>query len=56
MAYHDEPIPNKNKVKKQPKKCKSEQDKEYPLEDGRTYDIDRLNIGESANESESESE
>ena len=40
----------------QPKKRKSQQAKEDPSEDGRTYGIDRLNIGKAENELESGSE
>ena len=56
MASQDEPIPRKKKGKKKPKKYKNEQAKADSSEDGHTYGIDRLNIGEAANDSESESE
>ena len=52
---HDEPIPKKNK-KNHPIKCMSEQAKSEPSEDGLTYDINNLNLGKSANDSESEPE
>ena len=49
MAPHDEPIPRKNKGKKQPKKRNSEQSKLGPSWNGRTCGIDRLNLDEAAN-------
>ena len=56
MESHDEPIPNKKKGEKQPIKRKDEYAKADPSEDGCTYGIDRLNIGEAANDLESNSE
>ena len=44
MTSHDEPIPKKKKVKRQSKKTKSDQDDADPLEDGRNYGLDRLNL------------
>ena len=54
MSSHDKRIHNKNK-KNLPKKLKSEYSKAEPSEDGRTYGIDHLNLGNYANDSESES-
>ena len=45
----------KGRKKNNPKKRKSEQSSADLSEYGRTYDIDRLNLDESANDSESES-
>ena len=56
MTSHDEPIPKKKKVKRQSKKTKSDQDDADPLEDGRNYGLDRLNLWETEQESESNSE
>ena len=49
-------LPQGKKKKKKSKNRKSEQSSADPSEDGRTYGIERLNIGESANYSKNESE
>ena len=55
MKYHDEPIPRKKKWERENKKPKSDQVDAYPSEDGRNYGLDRLNLGETAQESEIDS-
>ena len=55
MVSHDTPIPREGKLKKQNKKPKSDQANTAPSEDGRSYGIDRLNLGELANNLESDS-
>ena len=52
MKLHDEPIPIKKKGKRQNKKPKSDQADADPSEDGHNYGIDRLNLGEPAQESD----
>ena len=49
MVYHDAPIPRKKKGKNQAKNPMIEKDTAIPSEKGRTYGIDRLNLGELAN-------
>ena len=56
MKYHDEPIPRKKKGKREKKKPKSDQVNADPSEVGRNYGLDRLNLREIAQESESDSE
>ena len=56
MVFHTKPIPRKKKEKSQKKNSKSEQTSAYPSYDGRTYGIDRLNLGEHDNDSEGDSE
>ena len=55
MKYHDEPIPRKKKGERENKKPKSDQVDAYLSEDGRNYGLDRLNLGETAQESEIDS-
>ena len=54
MVAHDATTPRKNKGKNQTKKTKSEKYNVVPSENGRTYGIDPLNLGEPVNESESD--
>ena len=55
MASYGEPIPKIKKWKRQPKNSKIKQANVDPSYDGKTYVIDRLNIGEATNYSKSES-
>ena len=55
MKSHDKPISRKKKGKRQNKKSNSDQADADPSEDGRNYVLDRLNLGETAQESESDS-
>ena len=55
MVSLDEPIQSKNKGIKQTKKPKSDQDDAYPPEDALTYGINRLNLRDPENDSESSS-
>ena len=55
MTSHDEPIPEKKKVKMQSKKPKSDQADEDPSEDRRNYGLHCLNLKETAQELESDS-
>ena len=50
MQSHDDPIPNKKKLKKKIKKCNNEDAKADPLEDDSTCGIDFLNLGKAAND------
>ena len=50
MVSHDTPIPRKNKGENQKKKPKSEYADSSLSDDGRTYGIDRLSLGEPENE------
>ena len=52
---HDETIHFRKNGKNYLKKCKSEQAKADPSEDGCTNGTDRLNIGDTENDSESDS-
>ena len=56
MVSHDEPTLRKKKGKNHTKNPKSENDSAVPAEGERNYGIDRLNIGEPANDSEDDSE
>ena len=55
MKSHDEPIPRNKNRKRDNKKPKSVQADADPSEDGRNYGLDRMNLGETAQESESNS-
>ena len=54
MKYHDETIPNKKKVKIQSNKPNSDQADADPSEVGSNYVLDRLNLGETTQELESD--
>ena len=54
MVSHDEHIPNKKKKEKHNKTPKSEPSDAGPSEDGCTYGIDRLNLGKTVYDSESD--
>ena len=56
MVSHDEPIPRLKKGKYQTEKPKNDQDNSAPLEDGRTYGIDCLNLVKPAHDSKNDSE
>ena len=55
MESHDDPIPKKIKREKLIKQSNNEGAKADPSDEGRTYGIDYLNLGEVANDSESNS-
>ena len=50
MAYQAKPAPNKNRVKNQNKKRNSGPESADPSDDGRTYVIYHLNLGEPKND------
>ena len=52
--YASSTTKNKKKEKKQAENLKSESDSADLSDDGRTYGIDHLNLGESENDSDSE--
>ena len=56
MVSHDEPSPKKKNGNKQKKIYKSKQASTDPSEDGCTYRVDLMNLGQPANDLESESE
>ena len=56
MKYYDDPIPRKKNIKGQNNKSNSDQANADPSEDGRNYGLDCLNLVETAQESESDSE
>ena len=56
MKSHDEPIPRKKNRKRDNKKPKSDQANVDPSEDGRNDGLEPLNLGETAQELESDSE
>ena len=51
MKSRDEPIPKKKKAKRQSEKTKIDQADADPSEDGLNYELDRLNLEETAQES-----
>ena len=55
MVSHAESNPKNKKGGKQKEKTKSKQANADPSQDGRTYGIDHLNLGEPVNDSESDS-
>ena len=55
MKSYDEPIPIKKKGKRQNKKSKRDQADSDPSDDGRNYGLDRINLGEPAQDSENDS-
>ena len=56
MKSHDEPIPRKKKGRGHNKKLNSDQAYADTSEDGRNCGLERLNLGEPAQDSENESE
>ena len=56
MESHYYHIPKKKKKKKLIKKSSNEGAKADPSDEGRTYGIDCLNLGETTNDSESNSQ
>ena len=55
MEYQEKSTTKKKKVKRQMKHRNSEPESAEPTEDGHNYIIDRLNIGETAQDSDSDS-
>ena len=56
MKLHDGPTPRNKKGKRQNNKPKSDQANAYPSEYGKNYGLDRINLGETAEDSENDSE
>ena len=56
MKSHDEPIPRNKKGRSHNKKLNSDQAYADTSEDGRNCGLERLNLGEPAQDSENESE